>query len=133
MGSRSLVVLGGAVCAVAFVAFLVLAVERESGPRTDVIAGSVLGAAALLIVSVVVRSTTIRAGLLAVAAGILCAWAIIGSLSVGVLLLPAAVLALMAVLDARRDVPPGVARLALPIGAACALVVVAVALQLGSQ
>src|SRR5918994_4674789 len=93
MGSRSLVVLGGAVCAVAFVAFLVLAVERESGPRTDVIAGSVLGAAALLIVSVVVRSTTIRAGLLAVAAGILCAWAIIGSLSVGVLLLPAAVLA----------------------------------------
>lgn len=131
--TRSFAALGSAACAVAFDAYYIWAVERESGPRTDAIAGSIAGAAVLLIASVVVRSPGVRAGLLAAAAVIVSAWAIIGSLSIGFFLLPAAVLALMAVLDARHDVPRGVARVVLPTGAACALVVVAIALQLGSS
>jgi NADH:ubiquinone oxidoreductase subunit K len=133
VGSRSLAALGGAVFALSFDAYWVWVVERESGPRTAAIAASIAAAAALLIASVVVSSPSTRAGLLTASAVTLSAWAVIASLSVGVLLLPAAALALIALSDARRHAPRGPAQLALAIGAGCALVGVAITLQLASS
>ncbi len=137
MHTRSLPALGGAVFALAFDAFYVWVVQREGEgdlQRTDVrwIAGSIAVAAAVLLVSVAIQSPSVRTGLLAASAVILAAWAVVASLSVGILLLPAAALAFMALFDAVHDLPRGRPRLALPVGTGVALVVVAIGLQLGS-
>ena len=84
----------------------------------------------LLLASLAIEPSRVRVGVLAPSAGLLAAWAVVGSLSVGIFLLPAAVLALMALSDAIHDLPSGSARLPLALGAGAALIIVLIALAL---
>ena len=94
------------------------------------VAGSAAAAAVVLVASLAIEAPRIRIGMLAAAAGLLAAWAVIASLSVGIFLLPAAVLAFMALSDAIHDLRGGSAWLPVALGGGFALAIVVIALAL---
>lgn len=126
--------LTGALCALLADVFYIWLVANQGeggleGTRVRFIAGSIAAAAALLVASSPIRSLVLKAGMRSAAAVVLASWAVVASLSIGFLLLPAALLAFAAL----RDVTHLLARrewLVLPLGASAGLVVVALGLYL---
>jgi hypothetical protein len=115
--------------AVDAVYLVVLASQGNStGSREALVACSLAGAAGALLASPVLAPQG-RAGLLAWSAATLAAWALLGIASIGLLLVPSAVLAVVA-LGHALDTPPRGARSAALAGTCGALAIVVAGLAL---
>jgi ABC-type uncharacterized transport system permease subunit len=97
--------------------------------RPQLVAISLLAAAALLLASTVIDGRAARLLLLSAASSTLVIWAFLGVFSIGVLLLPAAWLGLLAASRASALVPPPSAWMTTAGGAAAALLLAFVVLD----
>src|SRR4051812_10684576 len=73
--------------------------------RPHLVAISLLGAASLLLVSTAMRGRVVQLLLLSVGSSTLVIWAVVGAMSIGVLLLPAAIVSLVAANKTSELVP----------------------------
>lgn len=89
--------------------------------RPQLVAISLLAAASVLLMSTVMPGRVVQLLLLSVGSSTLVIWVVVGAMSIGVLLLPAAVVSLVAASKTSELVPTASAWLAVAAGAAAAL------------
>jgi hypothetical protein len=121
---------GTAALALAVDVTYVVLIRNQDTPATSRVPFVAASLAAAAVAALVPAPPRVRGGLLAWAATTLLAWALLGAASIGLLLLPAALLALIA---QTRVQQPGVAAVAgTLVGAAGAILTVAAGLALTS-
>jgi hypothetical protein len=120
-------VLTGAVTAVYW--YLITAQGNQHERRPQLVAISLLAAATVVLASTVMRSPAAQLALLSVGSATLVIWALLGALSIGVLLLPAAVASLIAASKTSHLVPTPSAWLTVAGGAVAALLLTFVVLS----
>ncbi len=113
-------VLAGAVTA--FYWYVITGQGDQGERRPQLVAISLLAAASVLLASTAMRGRVVQLVLLSVGSSTLVIWAMVGAMSIGVLLLPAAVISLAAATKTSDSVPTASAWLAVATGAAAALV-----------
>jgi len=122
-GARALsivaAVLTGAVTAVYW--YLITDQGNQQERRPQLVAISLLATAGVLLASTVMRAHAAQLALLSVGSATLVIWALLGALSIGVLLLPAAALSLIAASKTSHLVPTAQAWLTVAGGAIAAL------------
>lgn len=108
--------------------YLALIDERTSS--RVVFVALVLGAVAIVeLCAWTVRRPLTRSTLLATASFLLVVWTILGAMSIGVLLAPGTVFALVAVARASQDIPAAAAGLSVAAGGAAAVAITALGLS----
>jgi hypothetical protein len=112
-------VLTGAVTAVYW--YLITGQGNQHERRPQLVAISLLAAAGVVLASTVMRSPAAKLALLSVGSATLVIWALLGALSIGVLLMPAAVTSLIAASRTSNLVSTAAAWLSVAGGAAAAL------------
>ena len=113
-------VLAGAVTALYW--YVIAGQGDQSERRPQLVAVSLLAAASVLLVSTVMRGRVVQLFLLSLGSSVLVIWAVVGAMSIGVLLLPAAVVSLVAASKTSELVSTAAAWLAVAAGAVAALV-----------
>jgi hypothetical protein len=98
--------------------------------RPQLVAVSLVAASSLLLASNLLRGRAVQLLLLSAGSSTLLIWTVLGALSIGVLLLPAALAGLMAAGRASELVPTASAWLTVAAGAAAALVLAFAVLRL---
>jgi hypothetical protein len=110
--------------------YLITGQGDQDERRPQLVAISLVSATSLLLASSVMRERAVQLLLLSAGSFTLVIWAVLGAVSIGVLLLPAAVAGLMAAGKASKLVPTASAWLTVAIGAAAALVLAFAVLRL---
>jgi hypothetical protein len=112
-------VLAGAVTALYW--HVIIGQGDQNERRPQLVAISLVAAVSVLLVSTAMRGRVVQLLLLSVGSSTLVIWAVVGAMSIGVLLLPAAIVSLIAANKTSELVPTVSAWRAVAAGAAAAL------------
>jgi hypothetical protein len=117
--------------AVTVVYWLVISAQDDTDlRRPKLVAGSLILASSCLLASAAVREPRLRLSLRALGSALLLVWTILGALSIGILLLPATVLAVASTVRAAAELPNRAAWATTGTAAALALALVATILNI---